>query len=96
LKTRVRSAATAIRADCGHVVAAGHAVVRRGRRWVCTGCSLPEGPHWGALPPCSCGSPIVPPDRIALGSDGQWRHRQCTEKPVALATCSDGVSYMGM
>jgi len=87
VKARTRAAVQACAADCGHYVARGHAVVRRGKRWVCTRCSLPGGTQWAPARCGACGLPLGQGARIALPTDGRWRHQECcTGRPVALAT----------
>ena len=91
MKVRTRAADGVQPADCGHLVANGHAFVRRGKRWVCTGCSLPDGTLWNPAKCAACKTPMGPGARVALRADGWWCHYECFPgRPLALATVTDG------
>ena len=91
MKVKTRAADGLQVPDCGHPVAPGRVVVRRGRHWVCVWCSLPPGTTW-APPKCgACGEPMSLGDRIALHPGGRWCHQGCVTGPVlALTVVSEG------
>lgn len=69
-------------ADCGHLVRARHALVERGGKWVCTGCSLPKNTVYEPHPCLGCAGPLLPGQDISLRYDGHWVHARCAPAQV--------------
>lgn len=89
--TKTRLAMETGTADCGHEVRRGHAVVRRGKRWVCTGCSLPARTLTKPAVCPSCFRAFDVGNRMTLHDDGRWTHHNCTDQRwLAHVVVTDG------